>query len=97
MHHERSKGLMPEVHAVFDEIQAALDVRSYYHMRLRRFEASIIPETPNDPNELARPIIDPACGEKTEAKPERESQASKETSQVSRGAPTTGTTATCRR
>jgi hypothetical protein len=76
--YERSEGLMKEVHAVSDEIQAALDVRGYYLVRLRRFEAPITPETPYDPNQLAEPITDPARWEKTEAKPEEESHAAKQ-------------------
>jgi hypothetical protein len=76
--YERSEGLMKEVHAVSDEIQATLDVRGYYLVRLRRFEAPITPETPHDPNQLAERITDPASGEKTEAKPGEESHAAKE-------------------
>jgi hypothetical protein len=71
---------MKEVHAVSDEIQAALDVRDYYLMRLRRFEAPITPETPYVPNQLCRANHRSGKREKTEAKPkpEEESHAAKE-------------------
>jgi hypothetical protein len=76
--YERSEGLLKEVHAVSNEIQAALDACGYYLVRLRRFAAPITPETHHDPNQLAEPITDPASREKTEAKPEEESHAAKE-------------------
>jgi hypothetical protein len=79
--YERSQGLMKEVHAVSGEIQAALDARGCYLVRLRRFEAPITPDTPRDPNQLAKPITDPASGKKTEAKPEEGSHAAKEAPQ----------------
>jgi hypothetical protein len=91
--YERSEGLMKEVHAVSDENQAALDVRGYYLMRLRRFEAPITPETPHVLNQLA----DPASGKRLKLSPRRQATRQKKPRRVRRGARTAGATPAWRR
>jgi hypothetical protein len=83
---------MKEVHAVSDENQAALDVRGYYLMRLRRFEAPITPETPH-----AKPTTDPARGKRLKLSPRRKATRQKKPRRLRRGARTTGTTPAWRR
>jgi len=83
---------MKEVHAVSNENQAALDVRGYYLMRLRRFETPITPETPHVPNQLAKPTTGPARGKRLKPSPRSKATRQKKPRRVRRGARTAGTT-----
>ena len=89
--YERSERLMKTMHAVSDEHQAALDVRGYYLMRLRRFEAPITPETPQVPNQPAKPTTDPASGKELKLSPRRKATRQKKPRRVRWGSRTAGT------
>ena len=95
--YERSERLMKKMHAVSDEHQAALDVRGYYLMRLRRFEAPITPETPQVPNQPAKPTTDPASGKELKLSPRRKATRQKKPRRVRWGSRTAGTIPAWRR